>query len=344
MRSPRGHYCQLSTWLESFQSYGFDFDILVVNERSDGPIVGGIGVIKFDKPFFKYITAPIGPIIDTNFEYLFKDILNSLYSYAKAVGAFLLQLQIPSAKDHYLPWLLPYDCVSTDDFGSSGIVFGTASAPNQMLWIKFPEETAVVDWNVQMLKHFNENTRRNILIAEKAELKAHEASNEKELREAYAIIEDNGRERGYATRSWRDFRSTLLTQVEKKQAIVFIAYHQQQALGAHYGVLAGQRYSYLMGGTRRSEKDLKVGHFLHWTAIKKARELRLNGYDLTSGGSPGVMRFKMGFRPEHIQFITPRSFILSKTQYQIFIKCYPFLRKNKMIIAKILSFASGRKN
>jgi lipid II:glycine glycyltransferase (peptidoglycan interpeptide bridge formation enzyme) len=78
---------------------------------------------------------------------------------------------------------------------------------------------------------------------------------------------------------------------------VLVACREGQFLGAHYGVLAGQRWSYLMGGTTRTEKDYKVGDFMQWQAMKIARALGLRGYDLTSWGSPGVMEFKKGFSP-----------------------------------------------
>ena len=88
------------------------------------------------------------------------------------------------------------------------------------------------------------------------------------------------------------------------EAVVVILVARQQGidLGVHYGVIAGQRYNYLMGGTVRAQPDLGVGHFLHWMAINRAKDLGLMGYDLTSGGSSGVMRFKMGFGPSHVKF------------------------------------------
>jgi lipid II:glycine glycyltransferase (peptidoglycan interpeptide bridge formation enzyme) len=36
--------------------------------------------------------------------------------------------------------------------------------------------------------------------------------------------------------------------------------------------------------------------------MKRARDLGLLGYDLTSGGSAGVLRFKQGFNPQRITF------------------------------------------
>src|SRR5207302_7771402 len=61
LNSPRGHYCQLSTWLRSFEAYGFRFAVLIARAASSGPIVGGIGVVEFGNRVLRLIAAPIGP-------------------------------------------------------------------------------------------------------------------------------------------------------------------------------------------------------------------------------------------------------------------------------------------
>jgi lipid II:glycine glycyltransferase (peptidoglycan interpeptide bridge formation enzyme) len=118
------------------------------------------------------------------------------------------------------------------------------------------------------------------------------------------------------------------------------AQYKNALVGAHYGVVAGRRYSYIMGGTERIE-SLKTGHILHWSAMKKARDLNLLGYDFTSGGSPGVMRFKMGFRPDHIHFIEPRYYVFSEARYKVFNLVYPWARRHRGQISKILSVVFG---
>ena len=215
-----------------------------------------------------------------------------------------------------------------------GFPFDVMAVPNQMLWIEYGNTTSNEEWESQMLKRFSGSKRRDIRMSEKNGLSVLQVTEESELKKAYSVIELNGREQGYSTRSWEAFGPTLVEQVNKGQAIVLVACREGQFLGAHYGVLAGQRWSYLMGGTVRTEKDYNVGAFLHWQVMKSARAMGLRGYDLTSWGSPGVMEFKKGFRPTHIQFVSPHYFVLSRLRFSAFMKVYPALRKYKSTFAR----------
>ena len=208
-----------------------------------------------------------------------------------------------------------------------------------MLWLGFPEDSRSDSWEEDMLTGFSKGTRRDIRLSQRQQLEVREPRGEAELRQAYSIIERNGRTQGYATRTWDDVGPTLLEQTAKRQAVMLVAWHHDRAVGAHYGVLAGRRYSYVMGGTARVDGSLRIGHFIHWMAIRKARELGLAGYDFTSGGSGGVMRFKMGFRPQHIPFVSPRYHIFSRWRFEVFTRSYSWLRKHKALTARILSLA-----
>jgi len=338
LNSPRGHYCQLSTWLRSFEAYRFTFAVLIARRLPSGPIAGGVGVLQFGNETFGLMTVPVGPILDIGCEDLGQPLLEETLRRARSNGVFLLQLQFPCSTATRSAALVDTIPLPENTQAHAGLPFSTANAPNQMLWIAFPKELEGEAWDEQMLHGFSTMTRRNIRLSQEQELELREVVGEAEMRQAYSIIERNGREQGYATRSWDDFGSTLLDQVAEHQAIMLVAQHHDKPVGAHYGVLAGQRYSYLLGGTARDGGDLKIGHFLHWMAMKKARELNLLGYDLTSGGSAGVMRFKMGFRPEHIRFVSPRYYILSRWRYQLFVRSYPWLRRHKQVVSKILSF------
>lgn len=339
MNSPRGHFSQLSTWLRSFQPYGFDFRVLLARENQSGMIIGGIGLLHFNFLVYTLLSAPMGPILETGYENACKDILGAALTYARTVKAFFFQCQVPYSESIVIPATLPFFDLPTTLTFHRGLVFRTGNAPGQMLWIDFSKfggkrGASQVE---ELLKQFNNNTRRNIIRSERNNLHYIEAATEDELRDAYAIIERNGQELGYATRKWKDIRKTLIDQVNHGQAIILIAFHGGQSLGAHYGILAGQRYSYIMGGTLRLKSDFRAGHFIHWTAIKKALELGKQGYDFTTGGSEGVMQFKMGFRPTRVDFVPPVYYILSKAAFQAFQKIYPILRRHKSTVANLLS-------
>src|SRR5436309_7183237 len=66
--SPRGHYCQLSTWLRSFEPYGFRVSVLTARAAPGGAIVGGIGFLEFGNRVLGLMSAPIGPIVHLGYE------------------------------------------------------------------------------------------------------------------------------------------------------------------------------------------------------------------------------------------------------------------------------------
>lgn len=334
MSSPRGHYCQLSTYLKSFTPYGFGYHVIMVKHLESDQIIAGIGLLKFGKGPLNVVIAPMGPIIDVGQEEAFGSLIAEALSYARSVGAFLFQLKIPFTEEIVDPAILPTITMPTGLSPRDGFPFDLMAVPNQMLWIEFEDIVSDEEWEAHMLARFSSGKRRDIRMSERNGLSVHRVSEESELKEAYSVIELNGQEQGYNTRPWGEFRSTLIGQVQKGQAVVLVAYREGQILGAHYGVLAGRRWSYLMGGTVRTDKDYNVGAFLHWQVMKTARAMGLRGYDLTSTGTSGVSQFKMGFRPTHIKFASPQHFILAHWRFAVFMKVYPALKKYKRTFSR----------
>jgi lipid II:glycine glycyltransferase (peptidoglycan interpeptide bridge formation enzyme) len=334
MSSLRGHYCQLSTYLKSFRAYGFDYHVIVAKHQENGQVIGGIGLLIFGKRPLNIVIAPMGPILDVGQQESFSSLISEAISYSKSVGAFLFQLKIPFAKEFADPAILPAVTMPTGASFRDGFPFALMAIPNQMLWIEFGDIASDKEWEAHMFKRFSSGKRRDIRMSERNGLSVHRVTKESELKEAYSVIELNGHEQGYSTRSWEEFSPTLIEQVHKGQAVVLIVRREGQILGAHYGVLAGRRWSYLMGGTVRTDKDYNVGAFLHWQVMKTARAMGLRGYDLTSTGSSGVAQFKMGFRPTDIKFASPQHCILSHWRFSAFMKMYPILKRYKHTFAR----------
>jgi hypothetical protein len=301
LRSPRGHYGQLSTWLSSFGAYGFDFEVLTARAGPGEPVRGGIGCLSFGHLGFRLSAAPIGPIVDPGWERGIEPLLEEALERARERGAAIFEYLLPSS-EAAVPFLLPAGEAGDLAGARPGWPVKAGKLPAQMLWIDVSRGGSGADWDEGMLATFDAATRRNVRLSLRNGLTARPATTERELEAAWRIVESNAAAHGYAVRRWSDFRKTLLGQIRKDQAVVLTAWSGERILGCVYGVLAGRRLSYLMGGTLRTEPDLKVGHFTHWQAMKRARDLNLLGYDLTSGGSAGVVRFKQGFNPEKITF------------------------------------------
>jgi hypothetical protein len=333
--SPRGHFSQLSTRLKSFAPYGLDFAVLVARYEQSGHIIGGAGLLNLGNRIFRIMTVPIGPIVDTGREDAAAPILEGVLDHARSCGSGLLQLRFPSSSTCDLAALLPR--VELPEFPSSqaGVAFKFGGTYNEMLWIEFPQNLDDASWRDEMLRSFGKYHRKKVRHAERNGLEESEASTEAELREAHSIIEGNGHFKGYSVRPWKDYGATLVEQVNKRQAVMLVARYNGRAVGAHYGVLAGKRYTYALGGISDAGRDLDAGYFLQWAAMNRARKLGLLGYDLTCMGPTDVWNFKKGFHPLHIPFVEPRYLVFSKLRYKVFSAAYPTLRKNRKLVSKI---------
>ena len=341
LKSPRGHHCQLSTWLKSYCVFGCDFEVLVARNESLGPIIGGAGLLHFDRRIFRIASIPIGPIVDIGQEDAAEPILQAALDYARRAGVAALQLHFPCSAECDLPALLPAAKLPDLPRSKAGIAIKYGRADNEMLWIEFPARLDDEAWRDLALKSFGEHHRRKIRQAERSGLEAFEASTETEVREAYSMIEENARLQGYSVRGWGDFGETLIEQVNSRQAIMLVARHRGRNVGANYGALAGKRYTYVMGGITNDGRELKAGYFLQWEAMNKAKRLGFSGYDLASMTNPNVWDFKRGFRPKPVPFVKPRYFVFSQLRYKAFSWVYPKLRGRREPMLKILRAVKG---
>src|SRR5438552_1018273 len=178
LSSPRGHYCQLSTWLKSFESYGFEFSVLIARATPASPIVGGIGVLRFGSRSLGVMTAPIGPIVEIGREDFAPALLDETVREARHSGAFLLQLQFPCSNGATIPALIDAARVVESMEGRPGLPFPTANAPNQMLWLGFPEDSRSDSWEEDMLTGFSKGTRRDIRLSQRQQLEVREPRGE----------------------------------------------------------------------------------------------------------------------------------------------------------------------
>lgn len=333
--SVRGHYCQLSSWLQSFRAYGFDYSIVVARCPS-GALVGGCGFLFVGNRLMSIMTAPIGPLVDAGAEAVAAELLSHARKRARDRHCVLLQVMPAVAETGEHPFLMPHASMSLPGF-EKGAPFGSGIAPSEMNLLDFPEATTLEDWREKMLARFAGKAKRNIKTAEKRGIQMIKATSAADIQTAYSIIEDNGRQQGYSTRSWVDFGEHLQKQVALGHAIVLLARYQGAPVGAHYGVIAGRRLSYMMGGTVRMKPDLNVGYLLQWTAMTNAYLLGLRGYDLTSGGTASVGSFKASFNPTHVRLLGPRYEVLAPLRFQLLRRVYPMLRRNKATVGAALS-------
>ncbi len=335
MESPRGHYCQLSSWLKSFRAFGGK-ERVVVARGSDGTILGGSGCISWRKWGVEFWTSPAGPVVREGCEECAASILEGAASGAKQAGAMALILQPTVPRSAALPEvLLSREYLPSNPDLSTRIRL-PGMAVGEMMWIDFSRAGRGSDWEEGLLATFSQHTRRDIRSALRSELAIMDPHDQEQMQTVYEVIETNGRSQGYATRTWDDLGQTIIEQVKRGQAILFGVAFEKRLVGAYYGVLAGRRLSYMMGGTIRVGGSLKVGHFAQWMAIKKAHGLGLAGYDLTSFGTSGVNTFKMGFNPEIIELVPAQQVVFQPLRYRMWVNVLPMVRRHARFFARLM--------
>lgn len=333
--SPRGHYCTLSTWLQSFAQYGFDYRIIACTV--EGTIVAGVALLEYRAPGVCILSCPVGPNIREGHEHRAAELLREALDHARARSAILLQLQVPVSRT--LP--APRAALSAISLPSTpapheGYAFRSGNAPGEMLWLEFPRASSPAECELALFQNLPSRMRRDIRAAERAGVTVTLAATPDERRTAYGLIEETARSKGYGIRPWADISGTIEAQTSRGQAVMLVAKFDERLVAVNYAVLAGQRMTYMMGGSVRLHRNVPVGAALHWNSIRFAIAADLLGYDFGARGPAGVREFKEGFGPQLIEFEAPRYYVLAPVRFQLFTRVYPWLRRHKSTVARLL--------
>ena len=337
-KNKQGHYLQSSIWLKSYNNYGFNFEVLLV-ENNEGEIIAGMGTVIAGVSIFKTFIAPCAPIISKGNENLSEDIFKQFLKRAKQKNAFYCHINAPILKENHE--IINQYCLSNISkqsifyTGKKGIKIKYISSINgfRPVFIDHNNTNTVYE---NVFKNFNSNTKRNVKKAQKNNLELKFATTKEELKEAYRIIELNGQTQGYAVRSYNDMEGMLTEMLTEKLCIVPCCYNNNSIVGALILFEVGQRLTYISGGTLRTSEDLKVGHFLHNEMINYSINKGYEFYDISVGGSEGVTRFKKGFNGHHIEFIEARHWVLNNFKFDVFIRLNKIISKNKSLFSRVI--------
>jgi len=144
-----------------------------------------------------------------------------------------------------------------------------------------------------------------------------------EIKEDYALIELNLENQGYGVRSWQDFGPTLISMIQNGQCLFICCENEMTLKGGLIIFDVGQKLHYIMGATLREKKVLMVGHFLQDQVIRIGIEKGYDFYDISMGGSPGVLKFKEGFGGEVIGGMEPTYWVVKTLQFAAFQRLKP---------------------
>ena len=81
---------------------------------------------------------------------------------------------------------------------------------------------------------------------------------------------------------------------------MILAFNNNSLKGVAVYTLCSNHYTYLMGGTKKEKPELHTGYLLHYHIINQSILEKKVGYDISLGGSKGVINFKSKFNTYYI--------------------------------------------
>ena len=139
-------------------------------------------------------------------------------------------------------------------------------------------------------------------------------------------------------RDWNTFKNTIISLVEKGHAKFMVAVFDNQIKGASFIIKAANHYTYILGGTVKEKPDFLAGHFLHYAAIKLAFDEKLTGYNISLGGSTGVINLKNSYADEQIYYNQGQyHWVINPFYFNLYLLLEKHLKSNKKTVSKLLS-------
>lgn len=333
-KNGKGNHLIYSDWLASYKNYGFDYEIGLVIENEE--IIGGYGAVIAKFLFFKFYIVPHGPIFIEQQEDKFSNLIIELKNRALKLSCCYFQFSFPVSNSQQIePFVYKKNNFKVPFDLKKGTLFKFIYSSYGINWVAF-DNCKSAD---ELLKKFSIQVRRNIKLSCKNNATIGFATTVEQCKLAYNLIEQNAQKGNYTVRSFQDFSSTILSLIKKEKVFFLVAKINNEIKGVSILVDNGNYLSYISGGTSKEKPDLKLGYLLHWEAIKKSFELGYSGYNISMGGSKGVVDFKSKFNTTSIYFDNPHHyFILKPVVFKIYSSLNAILAKNKKLISKLYKF------
>lgn len=337
----RGSHLQLSHWLDSYSSYGFSYEIFVVEE--DGEILGGFGAVIAHFLFFKFYIVSNGPVLKVDDDEQLNNLVQKVKDRAKEIGCCYAHVNLPFflsdsvASSHGYNSVLPLKALND---ASKGIKFKFVYTPDGLNWVDFNK----FETDDEFLESLRTNVRRDIRSSQRKGLEFKMISDETGLKEVYDFFKFNADTSGYPIRSWSDFNKTILKLMAECKTVFMAVYLNGVIKGSIMLVWGGNFYTYMLGASSKEKPDLLTGEFLQWEAIKYSRSIKADGYNISLGGSTGVLNFKSKFVTNKELFQNGQHYWVFKPfMFKIYLYLDTFFRKNKKKVSVMLKYLNKLK-
>ena len=261
-----------------------------------GNHAASIQLIKMPLPFGRYyLYAPYGPVIQSVGVSECRQIGNFILFELERIFSVAVFIRVEPKSDLRPP---------TSDLR-------LIKSPNIQ-----PGKTLLIDLKKpegQSLAEMHTKTRYNIKLAQKHGVVVQEEfaispGNGLYFKEAVELIVQTSGRQGFVSfpaKYYYNLIDTLALNVHGDLKIhIYKALFGDNLLSAAVMVDFGKTRTFLFGGSAEENRNVMAPYLLHWQAILDAKNLGFEFYDFwgiqTAGGeTPGFVRFKLGFAPEH---------------------------------------------
>jgi len=335
----RGLYNQLSDWIQSYKVFGFESSVYLLTKQ--GTIIGGCGVVvaKFSK--FKFLVVPCGPVIEAAYENELDRVITDLKKYAIKSECCYFQINVPFVTNggQFHDYTLNHlNSKSLFFSAQEGTKFKHVIPLFGMRLVDLHQKTLE-----EVIQKFSSNHKRNLKKAEKYPFEFRFVTSEEEVEKAYECFILNAQQKGYPIRSYDSMKHTLMHYLSKDYAKIGCCFYEGEIVGAIYVIRCGMRLIYINGGVLKPYQDLPISVYMHLEIIKYSLQLNYKSYDVSVGGSDGVVRFKEGFGSELYTFENSRYWVLKPFYFKMYLFFEKRLKKHKQTIAKVLLFVKKSK-
>ncbi|TRX34850.1 peptidoglycan bridge formation glycyltransferase FemA/FemB family protein [Flavobacterium sp. ZT3R18] len=327
----KGSHLVLSDWLRSYESYNFDFEVCLCLENNI--IIGGYGVVIAKVLFFKFYIVPFGPIVSKGHERDLNSLIDNVPKRAKKLKACYSHITLPFSSvsnSHVYPDFPQLDSLKN---AKQGHLFKYVYSSNGLNWVGlkgFDTETKIMS--------LKPSIRRNIRNSYRKGLDFEELGTSEKIKEGYQLFVENSKASNYTIRDWDEIKECLFALLEKDVLKMLGVYKNKELKGAVLLLKSGNYLTYVLGGSKKEMPDLRTGDLLQWEAIKMSLKYGFDGYNISLGGSKGVVDFKNSFNTEQILFENSKfHWVLNPFVFKMFLFFDKYMKPYKKKIAQILS-------
>lgn len=333
----RGSHLMLSDWLNSYASYNFDYEVGICLQNNK--IVGGFGAVIAKVFFLKFYIVPYGPIMNAGYENELNSLIQQLVKRATYYKSCYCHITLPFAPNENTHVFYKTPKLDTLQTAQKGHLFNHVYSSNGLNWVDlkgFDVETKIMS--------LKSSIRRNIRNSYRKELEFIELDNKEKIKECYELFIQNSNTANYSIREWDEIKESLFALLKKDLLKMLCVYKNKELKGAIMLIKSGNYFTYVLGGSKKETPDLRTGDFLQWEAIKTSLKNGFDGYNISLGGSKGVVEFKNSFNTEEILFENSKyHWVLNPFYFKIYLFFKLYLKKHKKRIAQFLTFIKKKK-